>query len=218
MKNEVKGYQVETCFGSGECPNCIMDISGVADNIEKNLSSENIKEFLQEKVKGPLRFHHEFRVSISGCPNACSRPQIVDIGIIGVGSPEITNEKCSLCGECEKACKEDAISFISGLPDIDKARCLLCVQCIRACPTGTIGEGLKGFKILIGGKLGRHPRLGIEIPGVFNPEETVINVIKLIRFYKEKSINGERFGKLLEKNGLFDMNQGKKVLNSLLYS
>ena len=35
--------------------------------------------------------HHEFRVSLSACPNACSRPQIVDIGLIGAVTPVLTS-------------------------------------------------------------------------------------------------------------------------------
>ncbi len=79
-----------------------------------------------------------------------------------------------------------------------------------------IEEGEKGFKILIGGKLGRHPRLAMELPGIFNPEETLAKVKELIRFYKKKSLNGERFGAVLEKAENFDLNQGNKTLDGLL--
>ena len=62
--------------------------SGGLNTVElKLLESENLKEFLKERVKGPLKLHHEFRVSVSDCPNACSRPQIVDLGLIGALRP-----------------------------------------------------------------------------------------------------------------------------------
>jgi len=216
IEDEVKGFQVETCFSSGGCPNSIMDIADLSSSIEKILLKENIKGFLKRRVKGSLKFHHEFRVSISGCPNACSRPQIADIGIIGVCTPEISVDNCSLCGECERVCKEGAVSFNSVLPLINESKCLLCGQCLKACPEGVIEEGKKGFKILIGGKLGRHPGLAMEIPGIFSAEETVEKVKGFIRFYKDKSISGERFGVVLEKNGVFDMNQGKDILKSII--
>lgn len=216
MEDEVKGFQVETCFSSGGCPNTIMDVADLSDGIEEVLSKENIRGFLKAKVDGPLKFHHEFRVSISGCPNACSRPQIADIGIIGVCSPKITDEKCSLCGECERVCREDAVSLISDMPEIDESKCLSCAQCLKVCPEGVLDEGRKGFKISIGGKLGRHPRLAAEIPGIFSCEETLKKVNELIRFYKDKSVKGERFGEVLEKKGIFDMNQGKENLDDIL--
>jgi len=217
MEDEVKGFQVETCFSSGGCPNSLMDVSELSDRIEEILLKENIRFFLKEKVEGPLKFHHEFRVSISGCPNACSRPQIVDIGIIGASIPGISGDNCSQCGECKRACKEDAVSLNSGLPCIDDSKCISCGQCIRACPEGIIDECRKGFKILIGGKLGRHPRLAVEIPGIFSIEETLEKVRLLIRFYKDKSVEGERFGAVLEKNGVFDLNQGQEILDRLLF-
>lgn len=216
MEDEVKGFQVETCFSSGGCPNSILDISALSEEIEEILPDEDIRGFLSKSVKGPLKFHHEFRVSISGCPNACSRPQIADIGIIGLCTPEISGDDCTLCRECERVCREGAVSFKSDFPCIDDSRCLLCDQCIRACPAAVIGEGMKGFRIMIGGKLGRHPRLAVEIPGIFSPQETAENVREIIRFYKDNCINGERFGEVLEKKGFFDLNQGKKSLDSLL--
>lgn len=199
MEDEVKGFQVETCFSSSGCPNSLTGIEELSDSLEKLLLKENIKDFLKHRVNGPLKFHHEFRISISGCPNACSRPQIADIGVIGICSPDIIVEQCSLCGECERVCKEDAVSLNSVLPSIDKNKCLLCGQCIKACPEGVMKEGKKGFKVLIGGKLGRHPRLAIEIPETFTPEETLKKVKEVIRFYKENSIRGERLGEVLGK-------------------
>ena len=216
MEDEVKGYQVEMCFGSGECPNSLVDISDLAENIENILSKENMKDFLKEKVKGPLKFHHEFMVSISGCPNACSRPQIADIGIIGVCTPEIKRENCNRCGVCMMTCKEEAISIPSSIPKIEESKCILCGQCVKACTQGAMDEGVTGFKILIGGKLGRHPRLGIEVPGIFTKEETVNNIGKLINYYKENCLEGERFGEILEKKQVFDLNQGGKSLDDLL--
>jgi dissimilatory sulfite reductase (desulfoviridin) alpha/beta subunit len=68
-------------------------------------------KFLKERVGGHLRMHTEFRISISDCPNACSRPQIVDVGLIGACRPEVTGEDCTLCGECRQICRENAISL-----------------------------------------------------------------------------------------------------------
>ena len=39
-------------------------------------------------------------------------------------------------------------------------KCLFCSDCIKTCTTGTIKEAKTGFRVLAGGKLGRHPRLG----------------------------------------------------------
>ena len=92
MEDEVKGYQVETCFGASGCPNQAVSSETLVKKIKAKLAQKNMKAFLKEKVGGPLKFHHEFRVSVSDCPNACSRPQIVDIGLIGARKPQVTKE------------------------------------------------------------------------------------------------------------------------------
>ena len=201
---EVKGYQVEGCFGSGDCPNRIETDVDLATVIKEHLASLDLKNFLKTREEGPLKLHHEFRITLAECPNSCSRPQIVDIGLIAASRPEISEEPCSGCGACAETCKEEAITLAAGsaAPVIDFARCLACGQCARACPTGTIGEGVKGYRILIGGKLGRHPQLGRELPGIFPAGETLAVVKKSLAHFMAHSKKGERFGELLNRTGL----------------
>lgn len=199
MEYEVRGFQVESCFGSGDCPNKAMDFGGLVESMEDRMTGVNMKDFLREKVNGPLKMHHEFRISVSGCPNACSRPQITDIGLIGIRIPEISNEECSCCGECVEICKEGAITLKNSFPELDKTKCLLCGQCVKICPTGTLRDNTKGFKIMIGGKLGRHPRLATEIPGIFDAEEVMKKAEEILAFYMENCRAGERLGEVLEK-------------------
>ncbi len=142
--------------------------SDLSAKIENLLSSKNIKSFLKEKVGGPLKLHHEFRVSISDCPNACSRPQIADLGLIGACIPEINEEFCSLCGSCVEICQEKALSSKEGKLVLDSFRCLYCGQCIKICPSGALKETRNGYRIQVGGKLGRHPRLGRRTTGDFS--------------------------------------------------
>lgn len=96
MEEEVRGFQVESCFGPGGCPNRAINSDGLTEQLEQKLAGRNLKVFLKERVKGPLKMHHEFRISISDCPNACSRPQIVDLGIIGACRPEVSNRYCQV--------------------------------------------------------------------------------------------------------------------------
>ena len=101
MEDEVKGYQVETCFGAGGCPNRAVEDSDLIGEITSELASRGLREFLRARVGGPLKMHHEFRVCVADCPNACSRPQIVDFGLIGACVPEVSAEEaCTQCGVC----------------------------------------------------------------------------------------------------------------------
>jgi len=202
MEDEVRGFQVETCFGQTGCPNRAVNSDGLPERLEKNLSKRNMKSFLKERVNGPLKMHHEFRISVSDCPNACSRPQIFDIGLIGACRPEVTVEPCTQCEACVEACKEDAVSIKDDLPVVDDSKCLFCGQCARVCPTGTLQEGAKGYRILVGGKLGRHPKLGTELPGIYKAEDVLNVVDRCLDHYQRHCLRGERFGVILERTGI----------------
>ena len=202
MEDEVAGYQVETCFGPGGCPNRAIICDGLAEKIRNRFQTRDFKSVLKKIVDGPLKIHHEFRVSISDCPNACSRPQIADIGLIGACEPRVTDEICSRCNACAETCQEDAISFPGDGPFLDAAKCLNCGKCIAVCPTGSLQKGRSGYRVLLGGKLGRHPRLASELPGIF-PAETLPRVIDAcLDYYTSHCRNGERLGEILERRGV----------------
>ena len=154
---------------------------------------------MKKNVKGDLKFHHEFRVTFSDCPNACSQPQIKDIGIIGAVLPVITDEKCSLCEACVSSCAEGAVSIDKEkeVPVINFDLCLKCGKCVTACPTGTIASGKNGFRVLLGGKLGRHPRLARELGCILSDDEAFEIVKACISLYKKKSTGGKRFAEIL---------------------
>lgn len=205
MEKEIKGYDVSTCFG-GACPNIANSCSLLAKEVEDIFEKEDILSFLKENVKTGLKFHHEFRVAFADCPNACSRPQIVDIGIIGAVLPTVFDD-CTLCGSCVDACAEKAIVLDeeNERPLIDYDKCLMCAKCIK-CPTGTITEKQRGFRVMLGGRLGRHPGLAMEVPGLFSHDAVLQIVKKCIYFYKANSKNGERFSHLLSSvNQIIDL-------------
>lgn len=199
---EVKGYQIESCFGSGGCPNRIETGMDLAAALEQELAGRDLKNFLKTRVGGPLKLHHEFRITLADCPNSCSRPQIVDVGLIAARRPQMTDSPCSGCGSCVAACQEKALSLGADAPIIDFVRCLACGHCITACPTGTLASGATGYRLLVGGKLGRHPQLGQELPGIYNPEATLAIVRQCVDHFMAHTTRGERFGEIIIRTGL----------------
>ena len=76
-------------------------------------------------------------------------------------------------------------------------RCLACGACIPVCPTDTLVQAATGYRIQLGGKLGRHPQLARELPGIYD-EAGILEIISAcIDLYKSKSTKGERFGSIL---------------------
>lgn len=204
MDKEIKGYQLDACFGSNGCPNQILNSGkqGIQNRIEDLLKKEDLLGFLRDQVSGDLKFHHEFKITVSDCPNACSQPQIKDIGIISAKTPCITDIECITCMECVNICKEAAVTFdeAKNIPKIDFHLCVHCGQCIDVCPTQTIDVQKQGYRILLGGKLGRHPRLAEELPGIFSEPEVLDIVRRCIKYYKANSRSGERFANLLARD------------------
>ena len=121
MDSEIKGYNVDTCFGPGGCPNRAVIGDSLIKKIERLLKNQDLIGFLRQRVNGKLKLHHEFRITIAECPNACSQPQIKEIGIIGAIPPEITGKDCILCSACADACQEKAIAINidEKVPEID---------------------------------------------------------------------------------------------------
>lgn len=201
MDRDVKGYQVETCFGSSGCPNMAVDMKGLPETIEQEIEKRDLRAFLKSRVKGPLKIHHDFRVSLSCCPNACSRPQIVDFGIIGVQTPRLTEKDCTRCGACLEACGEGALHLKNGdeRPTLEEARCLSCGQCITVCLTGTLQKGKHGFRLLVGGKLGRHPQLGRDLGKIHTRDEIIQALNHYLDLYQAHCQKGERLGEILNR-------------------
>jgi len=207
MGEEIKGYQVDTCFGPGGCPHRTVASEGLLEKIEEAMTAADLLSFLKKQVSGDLKFHHEFRITLAECPNACSQPQIKDIGIIGAILPRISDIACTLCGACVENCPDDCIRLNDTIekPEIDMQRCLACGKCVHACPTQTIQEKLQGFRVQIGGKLGRHPQLARELPGIYAENEVLEIIQHCIRFYRTHSRGGKRFAHIFREADFDDL-------------
>ncbi len=197
METEMRGYQLDSCFGPSGCPNRAILSDGLIPRIQATLEAADLLGFLKNSVAGKLRFHHELRVTVADCPNACSQPQIKDIGILGACRPATSENECTQCEACVEVCPETAVQMDANGPVIDSARCIACGKCVAACPTETLVAGQTGYRVQLGGKLGRHPRLATELPGIYD-EDRVIRILQdCIAFYKANSQNGKRLAQLL---------------------
>ncbi len=196
-----KAFSVEGCFGLSSCPNAVTSSEELLNRLEKILEEKNLTSFLKQKIKGPLKHHHQFRVSLAECPNACSQVQIKDFALIGQAILGLSPENCNFCGECEVICEERAIKVSASGPEIDDEKCLNCGACARVCETGAIFVKEKGYRLLIGGKLGRHPQLAQEIKAFASEKEALEIFSKVLDFYQRHCKEGERLGAIIARLG-----------------
>ncbi len=196
-----EGYAVETCFGGAGCKNALTDSAPLLRRVEDLLRKADLTSFLREKVGGPLKHHHQFRVAFSECPNACSRIHIADFGVHGRIRLEVEPGLCSFCESCLEVCEEEALRLTEAGPVVEETRCVACGACTRICPTGALREGERGYRILVGGKLGRRPRLATEILPLAREEEVLRILERVLRIYREENRRGERLGAIIERLG-----------------
>ncbi|MFH1885942.1 MAG: 4Fe-4S binding protein [Pseudomonadota bacterium] len=182
------------------CPNPVLDTDAWVSAIQDWARDTDLSERLRQRVEGGLILrHHKLAVSVSGCPNSCSRPQIADFGLTGTARPKFDSGPCTGCGACVEACPDEAVRLEDGLPVVYPAACSGCLACSRACPTGCLVPGESRARLAAGGKLGRHPRLASPA-GVFaSPEEAMAAMDRVLEQYLSEARPGERLGAWMQR-------------------
>lgn len=182
-----------SCPGNLECNYGVIDTYALGGMLDK--------EFFGEDMPVKIKF------AVTGCPNACAKPQENDFGVMGVLKPGLYTDDCTACGTCTFMCPEKAFVVEGTKVKILWDKCNLCGACLGTCPTDLIFEEWKGYKIFVGGKIGKHPKLGRELAIVKSPEETVALFRKIIDWSKKNTNIGERFGDCLDRVGFDNFRQ-----------
>lgn len=189
------------CRGAsgGYCRFALPFSDGEAELLAEAASRSGWPEFLLDKTGGKPHAHQALRVSVSACANGCARPHIADFGLIRSETPEVQAENCISCGLCVEACPDNAVTVAAKSPAvIDYEACLSCGRCERACPTGVITATCSGYRILVGGRLGRRPKLAREIPGIRCLKDSVALFEDAIKAIMTNHEYGIRYGTILD--------------------
>jgi len=191
-------YSITHCKGIEQgCPYLIPEVPDPENTLERILEDSGWLELLRAAKDGKPKPHQQVRIVQAGCPNACSRPQIADFGLIRAGIPAIDAASCSDCGACAATCPEGAISSREGAHCIDRAKCLYCLRCRGVCPEGALEAEITGYRVLVGGRLGRRPMLARELRGVYSLREGLDLIAGCLAFLRRHFVPGVRLGDLV---------------------
>ena len=72
-----------------------------------------------------------------------------------------------------------------------------CGVCIRTCPEQALNSVQQGYRVQVGGNLGRHPRLGEELPGIQGREQMLHILDRCLALHKQHYRPGVRFGQVV---------------------
>ncbi len=167
------------------------------------IEAQHLGKKIDETFFGRSGIPHKFKIGITGCPNACIKPVENDFGIMGVVRKTFIKEKCNYCRLCQELCPVGAIKVEENALHYDPAKCILCGDCIFACPSYAWEQEKAGYRIFVGGKMGKFPYLGREVFNFLEGEEKLLQLIeKTLEFYNEEGERGERFGETIVRVGL----------------
>lgn len=158
---------------------------------------------------------HKFKIAVGGCANNCVKPSLNDVGITGQEIPEPDMTKCVSCKVCqvEKSCPINIISMQNGKPVIDTDACNHCGRCVNRCPFGAMTESSHGYKVTIGGRWGKRVADGKPLSKIIPTEEELLELVeKIILFYRDEGVTGERLSDTIDRLG-FDYVEDK-LLNA----
>lgn len=196
-------YNVAVCRGvqGANCRFAIPAEDNLVMRIEEVVEATGWPAFLREKTIGPIPAHSRLKIAITACPNGCAKPQVADIGIIRASTPALDASQCNCCSLCYRACPDQAITMTDDGPVFASDMCMDCGLCVLKCRERAIHPAEEGYRIMLGGKLGRHPRLATYLEGTHSPDDVVSMVERVIRFYMEHYRKKLRLGTLMDERG-----------------
>ena len=198
---------VVSCKGT-TCQFGLIDTFGVSEEMHNTF----YKGYFD--VKTP----HKFKIGVGGCPNNCVKPDLNDLGVIGQLKPVTDLDECMGCKVCQpqNICPMNAAKVVDGVLNIDEELCNNCGLCVEKCPFDVIPEGIRGYKVTVGGRWGKIGERGKPISKLIETEEELMNVIeKTILLYREQGNTGERLGQTVERLG-FENVQSQLLSDELL--
>jgi anaerobic sulfite reductase subunit C len=162
-----------------------------------NIDTISLAKLIDLKLFGKV-MPVKMRIALSGCPNACTSPMLNEIGIIGRVRPVRTPGLCTGCGTCAQYCKENAIRIKNGISVLDESKCVQCGVCVKSCHFDLLKSEHSHFLITVGGRRGRHPKIGRKLLTVETAEQALFVVEKIVEWVYRRAWSGRLLSEQLD--------------------
>jgi len=182
-KDEI--VNIIACPGISRCKYANIDTIGLAKQIDAKLFGKEM----------PVKI----RIALSGCPNACTSPMLNEIGIVGRIRPVRTPGLCTGCGSCVQYCKEKAVRVKNGISVLDEDKCVQCGVCVRSCHFDLLKAEHSHYLITVGGRRGRHPKIGRELLTVETEEQVLFTIEKIVDWVYRRAWSGRLLSEQLDE-------------------
>lgn len=165
-----------------------------------NIDTQDICRQLEDKYFG-TDTPHKCKIGVVGCANNCAKANINDIGILGRSVPEFHIEKCVGCGLCVKSCRQKALQVVDKKVVYNNDLCVNCGECERVCKLKAVTAKEKGAEIFVGGRFGRGIRIGDSLGKIFEEDEIIPQIDKIMDYYRKVGQKGERISAVMDRIG-----------------
>jgi len=182
-KDEI--VNIIACPGIERCKFANIDTISLAKKIDAKLFGKEM----------PVKM----RIALSGCPNACTSPMLNEIGIIGRIKPVRTQGLCTGCGSCVQYCKENAVRVKNGISVLDDEKCVQCGVCVRSCHFDLLKSEHNHYLITVGGRRGRHPKIGRSLLTVETEDQVLFVIEKIIEWVYRRAWSGRLLSEQLDE-------------------
>jgi anaerobic sulfite reductase subunit C len=182
-KDEI--VNIIACPGIERCKFANIDTISLAKKIDAKLFGKEM----------PVKM----RIAISGCPNACTSPMLNEIGVIGRIRPIRTPGLCTGCGTCVEYCKERAIRIRNGISVLTDDKCVQCGVCVRSCHFDLLKSEHSHYLITVGGRRGRHPKIGRTLLTVETEDQALFVIEKIVEWVYRRAWSGRLLSEQLDE-------------------
>ncbi|GEM_PF-3861723 len=201
LKRDIDLFTVNACRAEPADRN--FDPWDLKPEIERKLRELNLTQIITDKLplKRPISNHHKFIVSLAGCANGCVTPEARAFGLSGVMKPKVTDRECSECYLCVDGCKQNAIILRKGRPEINFNACDYCGQCIKVCPKKVYEPEQIGYRVFVGGRLGRFHQPGFALFRITDKETMMRALEAVVTLYRDEARGEESIADLIKRLG-----------------